>query len=207
MKQTGDERLERAASGDQRALAALLEEHGAAIRRRLDGAISERWQSLLSVDDVLQQTYTDAFLAIGHFAGRDSASFLRWLTTLARRNLVDALRPLRAAKRGGDRTRVNVPGQADAHAALFEVVQATSGSPSRCFAKEEARARLLQAMADLPAAYRQVLQSVDLSGSSVADLAAALGRSEGAVHMLRARAYDRLREIMGSESRYFSDTA
>ena len=39
------------------------------------------------------------------------------------------------------------------------------------------------------------------------NVAATLERSVGAVHMLRARAHDRLRELLGSESRFSSDKA
>jgi DNA-directed RNA polymerase specialized sigma24 family protein len=37
----------------------------------------------------------------------------------------------------------------------------------------------------------------DLEGRPVQQIASALQRSEGAVYMLRARAHDRLREILG----------
>jgi DNA-directed RNA polymerase specialized sigma24 family protein len=40
----------------------------------------------------------------------------------------------------------------------------------------------------------------------VEEVAKGLGRSKGAVHMLRARAYDRLKELLGSTSLFFSDS-
>ena len=47
----------------------------------------------------------------------------------------------------------------------------------------------------------------DLECQPPQQVAEALGRSVGAVHMLRARAHDRLRELLGSASKFFSDSA
>jgi DNA-directed RNA polymerase specialized sigma24 family protein len=46
----------------------------------------------------------------------------------------------------------------------------------------------------------------DLEGRPVQEVAQALGRSPGAVYMLRARAHRRLSEIMGTASRYVTDS-
>jgi DNA-directed RNA polymerase specialized sigma24 family protein len=47
----------------------------------------------------------------------------------------------------------------------------------------------------------------DLEGHSVEEVAASLGRSPGAVYMLRARAHRQLAEIMGAPSRFLSGSA
>ena len=63
------------------------------------------------------------------------------------------------------------------------------------------------ALAKLLPSYAKVVRRCGVEGRAVAEVAAELGRSSGAVYMLRARALDRLRELLGSESRYFSDHA
>src|SRR5436190_709453 len=98
MAETDADLLPRAVAGDREALAALLERHGPAVRVRLRNAIPVRWQSVLSIDDVLQQTYADAFLDIERFDPAGSATFATWLKTLANRNLIDAIRALEAEK-------------------------------------------------------------------------------------------------------------
>ncbi|HEY3242379.1 MAG TPA: sigma-70 family RNA polymerase sigma factor, partial [Phycisphaerae bacterium] len=60
------------------------------------------------------------------------------------------------------------------------------------------------AIGKLPADYAKVVRMYDLEGRSVAEVAAAVGRSEGAVYMLRSRAHDRLRELLASASRFMS---
>src|SRR5262249_28717362 len=76
--------LANAIGGDSTALTELLERHSSGIRSNLTGAIPASCQSLLSVDDVLQETYIDAFLGIHKFQPSGDAAFGAWLTTMAR---------------------------------------------------------------------------------------------------------------------------
>ncbi len=52
------------------------------------------------------------------------------------------------------------------------------------------------AIAQLPETYRQVVEQLDIEFRPAAEIAQALGRSVGTVYMIRARAHDRLREIL-----------
>ena len=99
---TEDERLQQACDGDEKAWGDLLKLHTPELRRVVAGKLSAKWQSLLSEEDVLQETFTDAFLDINQFKPGSDSTFLAWLTTLATPNLLDAIRILEAAKRGGD---------------------------------------------------------------------------------------------------------
>jgi RNA polymerase sigma factor (sigma-70 family) len=65
----------------------------------------------------------------------------------------------------------------------------------------ETEGRLRQALASLPAAYREVVERYELGGESAREVARGLGRSVGAVFMIRARAIKRLLELLGSVSR------
>lgn len=203
---TSDEALlRRAHAQDREAVGLLLERHGPHVRNILSTSIPSRWRSLLTIDDVLQQTYTDAFLAIGRFRAEDASAFPAWLTKLAKRNLVDAIRMLRADKRGGDRHRVLPGGDGDTIAALNDLFGGTSRTPSREAASAESKNALAKAMDRLPPAYRDVIRLYDLEGRSVEEVSQTLKRSVGAVYMLRARAHERLADLMGSASAYFTD--
>lgn len=201
------ELLGKAVRGDEQALTELLEKHGPAIRRRLAGAIPKRWQSLLSEDDVLQQTYVDAFLDIGRFVGDDGRAFEAWLHTLAKRNMLDGIKMLETDKRGGDRRRIELGSRDESMVALYEVLGGTITTPSRKAARQEAGDALKKALESLPTAYRQVIELYDLDGHPIEEVAAALERSCGAIYMLRSRAHRLLSEIMGSQSKYFSENA
>jgi RNA polymerase sigma factor (sigma-70 family) len=158
--------------------------------------IPTEWQSVLSANDVLQQTFADAFRAITLFRPNGSASFRTWLMTLARCNLADALKMLRAEKRRGPGRRLALD-PAESAGVLWARLTAGEGSPSQFAVREENRELLRQGIAGLPADYQAALTLYDLQGSPIKEVATRLGRSPGAVHMLRARAFDRLRQHLG----------
>lgn len=196
--------VSRARAGDRVALGDLLQQHGPIIRTKLRGAIPKRWQALLSIDDVLQQTYIDAFLDIGAFAGSRPEAFESWLSTMARRNLHDAIRMLSAEKRGGDRAPVPQAMSDESFVSLLELTGGTRSSPSRQASKGEIRTCIENALQRLPLDYRQAVVLFELEGVPAERVAEVLNRSTGAVYMLRARALDRLASLLGRASEYLS---
>lgn len=199
--------LRKAVLGDADALSTLLKEHAPSVRSSLSGQIPTRWQSVLSEDDVMQQTYADAFTDIGHFDPDEDGSFSGWLCRLAQCNLRDAIRMLKAVKRGGQASRVELDDPVDPAAALVNVLTASGTSPSRGAAGREAESLLEQALGQLPPSYRLVVRMFDLEGQDVDTIARQLDRSPGAVYMLRSRAHDRLRKLLGATSNFFTDGA
>jgi len=195
--------LEKAMEGDQTALAELLTVIAPQIRARLTGKISDRWRSVLEEDDVLQVTFMECILQISRFRTGGIDAFLAWVTRIAENNLIDAVRGLEAVKRPDPGKRVQGP-QSDSMASLVGVLGATYTTPSRVAAKEEADAFLQGAIAGLPRDYARVIKMYDLEGRSIEALAQELGRTPGAIYMLRARAHDRLKEAMGASAKYFS---
>ncbi|MGB0715761.1 MAG: RNA polymerase sigma factor [Phycisphaerae bacterium] len=189
-------------AGDRDAFITLLSTAGPKVREVIKGMIAPGLQAMLSADDVMQQAYTDAFLCIQRFSYDGSGSFERWLTTLAKRNCVDAVRSLTAAKRGGAHERFTSD-ESDVNCEL-DIVARFSATPSRFAVGDEARLALEAALRQLPDLYADVVRRLDLNGEDVASVAAELNRSKGAVYMLRARAHDQLREALGSASRFFS---
>ncbi|MCC7292717.1 MAG: sigma-70 family RNA polymerase sigma factor [Phycisphaerales bacterium] len=194
-----------ATRGDGDALSALLELHGPTARRGLE--IPRRFQSLVSVDDVMQQTYTDAFLRIREFVPREDGSFAGWLGRMARRNLVDVIRMLTAEKRGGDRQRLHVETFGSSLHRLSVVLGVTEATASHGARMEEACAALGEAITALPPLYRRVIERFDLQDRPVEELADELKRTTGAVYMIRSRAHRLIRERMGRLEDYVSDGA
>lgn len=194
----------KAVGGEKDALTTLLQRVGPTVRGGLAGQIPVRFQALLSQDDVMQQTYTDAFLSIGELTNRTEGSFAAWLTTIARRNLLDALRMLQAPTRGGDRHQVVGKADDESFLALYEILGGTTTTPSRAAARVEAREAIVRVIGSLPETYRAVIQMYDIDNRPVEDVAAAIGRSAGAVFMLRARALRCLGELLGTASAFLS---
>jgi RNA polymerase sigma-70 factor (subfamily 1) len=197
-----DALLAKAVDGDEDALAGLLRRFGPRVRSEL--SIGEQWQSVLDLDDVMQVTYLEAFLRIGCFVPRGQESFLAWLRRIAKNNLRDAIKALERDKRPPPAKRVEVPPGEDSFVALYEMLGATGSTPSGHAAREEAETILRAAINELPLDYAQVVRLHDLEGRSGGEVGAVMGRSRGAVVMLLARARDRLKETLGSATKFFS---
>lgn len=196
-----------AVRGDGDALARLLQEHGPRVRARLAGKIGPVWRSVLEEDDVLQVTFLEAFLRIGTFTPRGPGAFLAWLTQIAENNLRDAIRGLERAKRPDPRRRVQARAVTEeSYTDLVGLLGVTSTTPSRVAARQEAGSAIETALAKLPPDYRTVIRLYDLECRDIGEVAGQVGRSPGAVYMLRARAHDRLREELGGASQFFSQT-
>jgi RNA polymerase sigma-70 factor (ECF subfamily) len=162
--------LARAESGDQRALAALWRSLNPPLLRYLRGRIGDL------ADDVAAQTWLDAVRGLAGFDG-DESDFRRWLFTIARRRLIDALRrrgrrPERLEADVADGGRLDPAiGRVDDLAWALDLV--------RRLPPHQADAVLLRVVADL----------------DVDQVAAVMGRSEGAVRVLVHRGLRRLQRL------------
>lgn len=187
--------LTRAIGGDSDALAELLGRYAPLLRNALLRGIPRRFQALVTVDDILQETFTDAFLHIARFVPVGPGAFGAWLTTTARRNLADALRSLRTRRRGGPQSTVALDPEAS-RALLFQNLVAPDTSPSSAAAKREAAISLNDALQRLPEVYRTVIELHDLQGATMEDVARKIGRTPGAAYLLRLRGLERLRQLL-----------
>src|SRR5262245_57759517 len=197
--------LTRAVAGDSAALGELLRRHERGLRSALDTRIPARLRSQTATDDLLQITFADAIRSVptAHFESLDE--FAAWLHRIALHNLDDAIRAFDADKRGGGRAIASLDAQASSQALVADLIAADGPSPSRQIRAAEAAAILHSTLADLPEDYQSVVRMYDLEGRSIDDVAAAVGRSPGAVHLLRARAFRRLREALQRQRTAFRE--
>lgn len=199
--QSDDDLLKAALRGDRDGLAELLRRCAAPLRARVSVQIDAIWRASIDEDDLLQVTFIEAFEGVEAARPAGVGAFVRWLERMAENNLRDAIRGLSAAKRAHPARRIESGGQRDeACLDLLESLGAHSHTPSRAAAAREAAAWLTSVLADLPEDYRRAVELLDIEQKSPAEAAAALNRSTGAVHMLRARAHERLRTMLPSAS-------
>lgn len=201
MSRTDGDLVTKAVGGDADALSALLERFGPQVRKKL--AIGRRWQSVLSADDVMQITYIEAFLQIEGLVLRGDSAFGAWLKTLAENNLRDAIRELSRKKRPPPAKRIDARGEGSSYIDLLEHLGATTTTPSRVACGREAKSMIEAAMKQLPEDYATVVRLYDLEDLSGPEVGAAMNRSRGAVVMLRTRALDQLRQLLGASTCFF----
>lgn len=198
-------RVRAAIAGDVEAMTELLDECAPEVERSL--SIGREWRSVLEPADVMQVTYLEAFLRIGQYDPARAEPFRAWLQRIADNNLKDAIRGLKRQKRPQPANRVTLPSFAESAAALYAELGVTTTTPSRHASQEERVSRLNTVLDAMPEDYAKVVRLYDLEGLPIAEVAQRMGRGSGAVHMLRARAHDRLRSLLGSESGWFGSSA
>lgn len=162
-----------------------LERHLPALRAFLRRRAARLLPAHESSADLAQSVCREVIEHVDRFEHGAEAGFRRWLFRTAERKLVSRARYYAAQKR-------RVP---PAHA-LPTLLPAT---PSRHLAASEELAAAQAALAALPEDMRRAIVLSRLDGLSHAEIAARLGRSEGAVRNLVYRGLARVAEALGGE--------
>lgn len=194
----------RAQGGDAIALTVVLSRVRDALCRLVARRIPANLSTLISPEDVVQETLVEVFRHIGTFENRGTDAFARWTATLALRQLLRQIRHFRAAKRSGGGVQVQCDSRADSAFVLLDALAGKGDTPSRCLSRRETAALLQVALASLPLANRQALQLVYVEGCSAAQAGERIGRSERGVYGLCRRGLEKLRSRMDSASLYLA---
>lgn len=139
-------------------------------------------------DDVVQEAFLEALVQLERC--RDPARFAAWLMTIVR-------------NRGHNRRRYER--RREAEPLDVDDLAVAADDPARAVERDELRERLLEALDQLPESQRQAVLLHDLEGRSHAEVAAALGVSDGFSRVLVHRARRHLRGILGAGSQLKED--
>jgi RNA polymerase sigma-70 factor (ECF subfamily) len=204
--ESDQELVARAVAGDRSALEELLLSQSPRLERHIAPKIPASLQGILSVEDVLQETFVQAFCTIGSFEFRSAQALSGWLTTIAENQLLDSVKAQQREKRGGERRQVRGPvdGQTSSILDLIEMLSDGGHTPGRSVARREAIQAIQVGIAGLPEDQREAIRMHLLEGKSLADTATAMHRSSGAVRALIQRGKEQLRAAMGRASLWLS---
>ncbi|MFO0901304.1 MAG: RNA polymerase sigma factor [Pirellulales bacterium] len=199
------ELVERAVGGDRAALQELLVLHCEPLETYLARRLPRRVQGVLGAEDLLQQSLHDAAHGISRLEGRSRAAVRKWMQSIARHRLADALEAHDCRKRGGGWGRAEaIPvGHTSSVKDLVAVLADRAPSPSGDLARTEAVHAVQAGLAILPADQRLAVLSRYFEGKSLEQTAATMRRSPGAVRGLVDRAKHSLREALGRSSCWF----
>ena len=197
--------VERASAGDAVATTVLLTRTHAKLHRFVAARIPRDLQSVVDADDVLQDTKIDAYRNLHRFELRGPDSFDRWIATIALRRLRNEIQRHRALKRGGGRIDVSVIPDVSI-VAMLDLMAGPEKTPSCRAARGEALEAVSTALGLLPEHYRQAVQLVYLDGQSHEEAAKRMGRTPSAVHNMCHKAKRKLLDLLGSRSRFLSDS-
>lgn len=197
--------IQQAIAGDRRSTERLLLAHYAVVESRLAARIPQGLNSVLSVDDLVQDTFIEAIRCLPRCEADTPAAFAGWLKAIADHLLVDAIRKIQCQKRGGGRRRAG-RAKAKSGGSWFDAVNGLSDSaltPGGLAARAEALSALRSAIDELPSDERRAVELHLLQHKSLEETADATGRSPGAIRGLVHRAKRRLRAMMQGSSRWF----
>jgi RNA polymerase sigma-70 factor (ECF subfamily) len=180
-------------------LAQLLEARRLQLLAYIDRRLGTTLRSKIEPADLYQETAVAALNAWADvdLAGRDPFG---WLCQLAEQRIVDAHRRFAARKRAADReVSANVK-PADTSRELIEMLQTSLTSPSQAVARDERHVALNKAIDQLPAESREVLRMRYIDGLPTKEIAAKVGKTDGAVRVLLTRTLHKLQELLGPDA-------
>jgi RNA polymerase sigma-70 factor (ECF subfamily) len=189
------ELIAQAREGDNEAVVRLLELYRSYVHLLARLQIDRRLQGKASASDVAQETFLRAKKYFAQFRGASERELLVWL----RRNLASTMarmtRHYTAQKRDVNMERqLDERLEASSHAlGRLPVVD----SPSVEARRREASVLLADALAQLDAAYREVIVLRHLENLSFPEVAQRMGRTLDSVKNIWARAVSELRHMVG----------
>jgi RNA polymerase sigma-70 factor (ECF subfamily) len=203
--ETEAELVAQAVAGDRLALERLLLAHATATARHIESRLPFTLRHVVSVDDILQETFLNAFRSVNRFEARAEGSFGGWLKAIADARLADVVRRKQTIKRGGRLLREKTDGcQAHSSGVILDSIAGPAARPSSDAARREAISAIQIAVAALDEAERDAIQAHVVRGESLSDTACAMGRTENAVRGLVHRAKGHLRTVLSRSSLWFT---
>ena len=178
-----------AKEGDQSAINQLCRIYGERVRRIIRLRIGRKLRPKLDSVDVVQDALILALGGLKNFTYRNEGDFLRWLSRIAENRLHDILDRFHAEKRD---VRREIPFKREENStergSLGVAGPLETTTPSVLLSKGEQLDRLEKAIDSLKPEYREVILLSRIEELSNKEIAARVGKSEGAVKMLLSRA-------------------
>lgn len=185
MSTTDADLIRQCLAGDDRAFAALVERHGAAVWR----TVREILRDKEDVEDVVQESFLAAYRALGRFRG--DAQFRTWLLTIAHNAAVS-----RAQQRSRRRESAFQQDEDETGADAFPSADKLPDELLEAKALEEHLARLIEG---LPDHYRVVLVLYYYEQLTYEEIAGVVGRPINTVKAHIRRAKIRLGELLSAD--------
>jgi RNA polymerase sigma-70 factor (ECF subfamily) len=195
-----DELIRLSARGDDAARQDLLARHRGRLRRMIGVRLDRRLLARVDPSDVVQEVLMEAHNRLGDYLRDQPLPFYPWLRQIAWQRLLKIHQHHHARKR-----RVTHEGPPllelpdESVGDLAERLAASGTSPSRNVLRQEVRLRVREALGRLTERDREVLVLRYLEQMSLAEIAAVMGTTEGAIKSRHARALLRLQGLLNDE--------
>jgi RNA polymerase sigma-70 factor (ECF subfamily) len=186
--------LQQARTGDRQAFEELFARHEAYLHRLVELRLDVRLRSRVDPSDVVQEAYLEAVSRLRGYLERPVLPFRLWLRQIACDRVLKARRHhLGAARRAISR---EVPLPEKSSVVLARQLAAVAPAAGQALDHHELARRLHLAVAQLPAADREVVMMRHFEGLSNREVACLLGLDPAAASKRHGRAMLRLHRIL-----------
>jgi RNA polymerase sigma-70 factor (ECF subfamily) len=191
--------------GDAQAIQSLLLHFHDPLLSFIKSSLATRDSVEFSAEDLLQETLIEACRGIKKLDARGGASFFAWLKSIAQSRHLNRVKAARALKRGGNGKRiVRASGEDRTATSILNLIAGADARPSVIVRRNEAIRVIAAVVAKLEPDRRRVIELRYGQGLSNSEVAARVGKSEGAVKMLLSRILEELRATVKADFKDFS---
>ena len=186
--------IDQARRGDHAARLSLLERYRDYLRRMVAVRLDRRLAPRVDSSDVVQETLAMASRGMDDFLRDQPIPFLGWLRQLAAASIKEThRRHIVSQRRSVHRETCEADLPDDSAMRLGQKLMARDTSPSNRMIRQEMRDQVKTALAEMSPRDREILVMRYLEQLDGADIAEALGITEGAVKVRLLRALQRMR--------------
>lgn len=176
----------------------LLEHYRPRLLGFIQQLMSRPLQQKVGAEDVLQEVCISCMHAFPEIDLSDRDPF-DWVCQMARRRIMDAGRKFQGTEKRAMHRELGMGATAAGQADFVELLVASITTPSRAFSREQREFVLQQALEQLPTESQDALRMRYVEQLSSKEIAARLGKSDGAVRVLLTRSLKKLQDLMGEE--------
>jgi RNA polymerase sigma-70 factor (ECF subfamily) len=200
--------IERINRGEREALVEFIEQRRPQLLAFIEKNASDALKRKIEAADLHQEVAMSALSALSDVELGDRDPF-SWLCQLAERRIIDAHRRLFGAQKRSAEKEVGIHSASDSDSKGFiDVLVASMTSPSKAFSRGQREFHLLQALEALPEESRVALQLRYVENLPSKEIAARLGKTDGATRVLLTRSLNKLQDLLAGNSLFqsFVDT-
>ena len=193
--------IDRAKTGDRKAFDSVVKKHSARLGALVRSILGGKLAAKVDVEDLVQETFLQAWQSVRQFRGRGEDSFWAWLGTVATHVVGMQGRKAHAKKRDpGAEVSLNQPVRTSGGGPgeLADLLKKSAVSPSSAFRRDERFDRLRHALGRLSPEHREVVYLARIRELRIDEVAKRMGRSPEAISMLLYRALLKLKEAFGT---------
>lgn len=199
---TDDENLlvQRVRAHELQALAEYLSLKRKPLAAYIDSQLGTALRRKVEVDDIIQEVSIEAVRSFADVDFGDREIF-SWLCQLAERRIIDAHRRFFGAQKRDAGREMPLGGSSDdsGHAAVINLLAASMTTATQALSRNQKELHLVAALGKLTAEQREALRLRYVEGMPSKEIAAKLGKTDGAIRVMLTRSLGQLQKLLDPE--------